>query len=251
MGSHTYNAVYGTTRNPYDRPRAPADRAAAPARRWPPACCRSPTAATSAARSATRPTSTTSSALRPTVGLVPTAPDPLPLLGFGVNGPMARIGRRRRLAAERHGRAGSARSRLRAVATRRSSRGRSTATSAACASPGARISAVCRSIARVRDGARGAARDLRGARLRRRGRVPDLRDADEIFLTIRAWRSGAVLRAAARRASRHDEAGGDRGDRGGAGLAGADDRARDAPARRAVERMRRFSGALRVHAAAR
>jgi amidase len=29
-------------------------------------------------------------ALRPSVGLVPTAPDPFPLLGFGVNGPLAR-----------------------------------------------------------------------------------------------------------------------------------------------------------------
>ena len=36
---------------------------------------------------------------RPTVGLVPTAPNSLPFLGFSVNGPLARIGRRRGVAA--------------------------------------------------------------------------------------------------------------------------------------------------------
>ena len=35
MGSHTYNKVYGTTVNPYDRRRAPADRAVARAPRSP------------------------------------------------------------------------------------------------------------------------------------------------------------------------------------------------------------------------
>ena len=54
------------------------------------ACCRSPTAATSAARSAIPPTSTTSSRCGPRVGLVPIAPTPLPMVGVSVKGPMAR-----------------------------------------------------------------------------------------------------------------------------------------------------------------
>ena len=50
MGSHTYNKVYGTTVNPYDRPRVPAVRAAARRPRSPAGCCRSRMAAIWAGR---------------------------------------------------------------------------------------------------------------------------------------------------------------------------------------------------------
>jgi len=56
MGSHTYNKVYGTTYNPYDRTKSAGG----------------------------------SSGRRPTVGLVPIAPTPLPMVGVSVKGPMAR-----------------------------------------------------------------------------------------------------------------------------------------------------------------
>ena len=65
-GSQTFNAVFGATRNPYDLDEDRAAEAAA-ARPWrsPAAWCRSPTAATRAARCATRRPSATSSASAP------------------------------------------------------------------------------------------------------------------------------------------------------------------------------------------
>ena len=46
LGSHTYNTVYGTTRNAWDRHAAPAAPAAARQCRWHCGCSRWPTAAT-------------------------------------------------------------------------------------------------------------------------------------------------------------------------------------------------------------
>ena len=51
-------------------------------------------------------------ALRPSVGLVPTAPDPFPRLGFGVNGPLGRSADDVGPAAGRAGRPRRARPRL-------------------------------------------------------------------------------------------------------------------------------------------
>ena len=63
LGSHTFNEVFGTTRNAYD----PSQVGRRQQRRrggvrWPRACCRWPTAATSWAACATRPAGTTCSA---------------------------------------------------------------------------------------------------------------------------------------------------------------------------------------------
>ena len=53
-GSHTFNPVFGTTRNPVDPTRSAGGSSAEERRaRWPPAWCRSPTAPTWAARCAT------------------------------------------------------------------------------------------------------------------------------------------------------------------------------------------------------
>ena len=65
LGSHTFNDVFGTTRNPYDTTGPPAAAAGAPRWRWPRACCRWPTAATTWARCATRPRGTTCSVSGP------------------------------------------------------------------------------------------------------------------------------------------------------------------------------------------
>ena len=87
MGSHTYNKVYGTTLNPYDhnqdRRRIERRRRG---RRGHRACCRSPMAATSADRSAIPANFNNIVALRPTVGLVPIAPTPIPFVGVSTKG---------------------------------------------------------------------------------------------------------------------------------------------------------------------
>src|SRR5262245_18959923 len=90
MGSHTYNKVYGTTVNPYDQTRSAGGSsggagAALAARMLPIAD------GSDLGGSLRNPGNFNNVVgLRPTVGLVPTAPAHLPLLGFLVNGPMAR-----------------------------------------------------------------------------------------------------------------------------------------------------------------
>ena len=89
MGSQSYNAVYGTTVNPYDVTKtaggssggagAVLPRPSPAGGRW------------RSRRSLRNPANFNNIvALRPTVGLVPMAPTAMPLLGFGVKGPMAR-----------------------------------------------------------------------------------------------------------------------------------------------------------------
>ena len=90
MGSHTYNRIYGTTLNPYDlRKTAGGSSGGAGASL---AAGMLPIAdGTDLGGSLRNPANFNNVvALRPTVGLVPAAPDPLPFLGFGVNGPIAR-----------------------------------------------------------------------------------------------------------------------------------------------------------------
>lgn len=90
LGSHTYNKVYGTTVNPYDLTKSAGGStggagAALAAGLLPIA------SGADLAGSLRNPANFNNVvALRPTVGLVPMAPVPFPLVGFTVKGPMAR-----------------------------------------------------------------------------------------------------------------------------------------------------------------
>ena len=90
MGSHTYNAVYGTTRNPYDSTKSAGGSSGGAGAAL--AAGMLPIADGSDFGGSLRNPANFNNvvALRPTVGLVPTAPTTLPFLGFLVKGPMAR-----------------------------------------------------------------------------------------------------------------------------------------------------------------
>jgi amidase len=90
MGSHTYNAVYGTTLNPYDVTKSAGGSSGGAGAAL--AAGMLPIADGSDLGGSLRNPANFNNvvALRPTVGLVPTAPSAFPLLGFHVNGPLAR-----------------------------------------------------------------------------------------------------------------------------------------------------------------
>jgi len=90
MGSHTYNKVYGTTFNPFDLTKSAGGSSGGAAAAL--ACGLVPIADGSDLGGSLRNPANFNNivALRPTVGLVPTAPNPMPFIGFGVKGPMAR-----------------------------------------------------------------------------------------------------------------------------------------------------------------
>jgi amidase len=90
MGSHTYNRVYGTTVNPYDPTKSAGGSSGGAAAGV--ACGMLPAADGSDLGGSLRNPANYNNVVgfRPTVGLVPTAPDTLPLLGFAVKGPIAR-----------------------------------------------------------------------------------------------------------------------------------------------------------------
>jgi amidase len=90
MGSHTYNGVYGVTRNPWSVTKSAGGSSGGAAAAL--ASGMLPIADGSDLGGSLRNPANFNNivALRPTVGLVPTAPTPFPLLGFSVNGPMAR-----------------------------------------------------------------------------------------------------------------------------------------------------------------
>jgi amidase len=90
MGSHTYNRVYGTTRNPYDTSRSAGGSSGGAAAAL--ASGMLPIADGGDLGGSLRNPASFNNvvSLRPTVGLVPTAPSPLPLVGFSVKGALAR-----------------------------------------------------------------------------------------------------------------------------------------------------------------
>jgi amidase len=90
MGSHTYNRVFGATLNPYDPTKSAGGSSGGAGAAL--ATGMLPIADGSDLGGSLRNPANFNNivALRPTVGLVPTAPTAFPLLGFSVNGPMAR-----------------------------------------------------------------------------------------------------------------------------------------------------------------
>ena len=90
MGSHTYNEVYGTTLNPYALTKSAGGSSGGAGAAL--AAGLLPLASGSDLGGSLRNPANFNNivALRPTVGLVPTAPTLLPFLGFSVKGPMAR-----------------------------------------------------------------------------------------------------------------------------------------------------------------
>jgi amidase len=90
MGSHTYNDVYGTTFNPYDTTKSAGGSSGGAGAAL--AAGLLPLADGSDLGGSLRNPANFNNivALRPTVGLVPVAPVPMPWMGFLVKGPMAR-----------------------------------------------------------------------------------------------------------------------------------------------------------------
>ncbi len=90
MGSHTYNKVYGTTVNPFDTSKSAGGSSGGAGAAL--ASGMLPLADGSDLGGSLRNPANFNNivALRPTVGLVPTAPDAMPPPGFSVKGPMAR-----------------------------------------------------------------------------------------------------------------------------------------------------------------
>ncbi len=90
MGSHTYNKVYGTTVNPFDQTRTAGGSSGGAGAAL--ASGMLPIADGSDLGGSLRNPANFNNVvgMRPSVGLVPSAPNLFPLLGFGVEGPMAR-----------------------------------------------------------------------------------------------------------------------------------------------------------------
>lgn len=90
MGSHTYNELFGATRNPYNLATSAGGSSGGAAVAL--ATGMLPVADGNDLGGSLRNPANFNNlvALRPTVGLVPTAPDPFPGIGFNVNGPLAR-----------------------------------------------------------------------------------------------------------------------------------------------------------------
>jgi amidase len=90
MGSHTYNKVFGTTLNPFDSTKSAGGSSGGAGAAL--ASGMLPIADGSDMAGSLRNPGNFNNivGMRPTVGLVPVAPNPLPLVGFTVNGPMAR-----------------------------------------------------------------------------------------------------------------------------------------------------------------
>jgi len=90
LGSHSYNKVYGVTRNPYDPSKSAGGSSGGAGAAL--ASGMLPIADGSDMGGSLRNPGNFNNVvgMRPTIGLVPSAPDPLPLFGFSTNGPLAR-----------------------------------------------------------------------------------------------------------------------------------------------------------------
>ena len=179
MGSHTYNEVYGTTRNPYDVTKSAGGSSGGAAAAI--AAGLLPIADGSDFGGSLRnPANFTNIVgFRPSFGLVPDAPNPLPSLGFGVKGPMAR--------------SVDDVSFLLAVMTGRyaeSDLARDLAGVRVAWSPDLDGLPLDRRVRRVLDGQRRTFEDL-GCRVEEA--CPDFSGVDDFFLTIRAARSWQTL----------------------------------------------------------
>ena len=192
MGSHTYNKVYGTTVNPYDPTKSAGGSSGGAGAAL--AAGMLPLADGSDLGGSLRNPGSFNNVVgfRPTVGLVPVAPSCTAVRRLRGQGPHGAVGRRHRLPVERDVWIGSAR-------------------------PGSYPSdpaVFSRGLGRNLKGVRVAwCPDLGGLPLDRRVRsvleaqrgtfehlgciveeaCPDLSGADEVFLTIRAWRSWNTL----------------------------------------------------------
>jgi amidase len=192
MGSHTYNALFGRTLNPFNTTKSAGGSSGGAAAAL--ATGMLPIADGNDLGGSLRNPANFNNivALRPTVGLVPTAPDPFPGLGFNVNGPLARS-------------VSDLAFLMRVMAG-------PDARDTACfqSDPSVFVHALGRDF---RDTRVAWCLDLGGLPVDRRVRevleaqrttfetlgcivedaCPDLADADSIFLTIRVWRTAAVL----------------------------------------------------------
>ena len=188
MGSHTYNKVYGTTANPYDLTKSAGGSSGGAGAALTAGML--PLANGSDLGGSLRNPGNFNNVVgfRPTVGLVPVAPTTLPLVGFVVKGPMARS--------------------VDDTAFLLSVMAGSDPRDPGCypSDPSVFIKGLDRKLKGVRVG---WCLDLGGLPLDRRVRsvleaqratfehlgciveeaCPDLSGADEVFLTIRAWRS--------------------------------------------------------------
>jgi amidase len=192
MGSHTYNALFGPTLNPYDVTKSAGGSSGGAAVAL--ATGMLPIADGNDLGGSLRNPANFNNlvALRPSVGLVPTAPDPFPGLGFNVNGPLARS--------------------VSDIAFLMEVMAGPDPNDPACFASDPAVFA--QPLERDVRGTRVAwCPDLGGLPLDRRVRhvierqrrtfealgclvedaCPDMSGADEIFLTIRAWRTAAIL----------------------------------------------------------
>ncbi len=192
MGSHTYNRVYGTTLNPYDLTRSAGGSSGGAGAAL--ASGMLPLADGSDLGGSLRNPANFNNVVgfRPTVGLVPDAPSSMPLYRLSVKGPMARsvadvallLGVLAGEDARDPGCYPSDPMQFRAV-LERDLRGTRVAW---CPNLGA-----LPLDAAVADVLAGQRTVLEGLGCIVEDAAPDLRDADDIFLTLRAWRSFVEL----------------------------------------------------------
>jgi amidase len=192
MGSHTYNTLFGTTLNPYDVSKSAGGSSGGAAAAL--ATGMLPIAdGNDLGGSLRNPANFTNVvALRPTVGLVPTAPDPFPGIGFNVNGPLARsvadVAFLMSVMAGPDPRDPACFSSDPSVFARPLDRDFHDTRVAWCPDLGGLP--LDRRVRRVLEGQRATFESL-GCIVEEA--CPDLSGADDVFLPIRAWRAGAVL----------------------------------------------------------